>query len=439
MNRMWAAAVFALLALSIHAAVAASVPDSEAKTIEDQVVERMKSTIIPNVDFRAVNIHDAIRFFSRRSGVGRDEQGFNIVLVPSEAEQGGNAAGLGHLPRLEEVSVYDSLTAFCTVFGAEWSIRGSVIYVHRPGMQLDDPLMGKVLPRTSGLSAHAQLVLDQMEQIEIPELDFRQANLHDVIQFLVATSRDYAPKSFTEKERVKGISMVLKIDDPEDSADDLLPASDDIFGDPSPDPFDPFSPTDRLITLNMRYVSLRAALDTVCMLADLEWSVGRGAIIVTERPEATTGSAAEPAVHESRDLSIQTARNLIDFGLVILIWLVQIVIYPSLRRHMPEGFVEWHRRYSGQVTVIVAPLMFAQVGIVGWQLWSGFSVAHLASALMVTGCWISTAVLSVPCHNRLQREGHSIEVIDRLVKTNWIRTGLWSGVFVLGMMEWCGG
>ena len=39
--------------------------------------------------------------------------------------------------------------------------------------------------------------------------------------------------------------------------------------------------------------------------------------------------------------------------------------------------------------------------------------------------WLSTALLQVPCHNRLVN-GFDPKIHHRLVKTNWIRTVAWS-------------
>ena len=38
--------------------------------------------------------------------------------------------------------------------------------------------------------------------------------------------------------------------------------------------------------------------------------------------------------------------------------------------------------------------------------------------------WISTFLLQVPCHHELSKG--NIIVIDKLIKTNWIRTIAWS-------------
>jgi hypothetical protein len=60
------------------------------------------------------------------------------------------------------------------------------------------------------------------------------------------------------------------------------------------------------------------------------------------------------------------ANRVVSFGLIVLIWLVQLVIYPAFASIAPERFARWHARYTRTVTWIVAPLMLGQAGLLGW-------------------------------------------------------------------------
>jgi len=134
---------------------------------------------------------------------------------------------------------------------------------------------------------------------------------------------------------------------------------------------------------------------------------------------------------------IDPLRIIVSMGLFILIWLVQLIIYPSFAFAAVETFTQWHKRYTGLITIFVAPLMLLQTTAFAWQAfflgrwhdWVGF-------ALVVT-CWIATFCLSVPCHDALQRQGYDLKIIKRLVRTNWIRTAAWTAVFVLDASRYC--
>ena len=59
---------------------------------------------------------------------------------------------------------------------------------------------------------------------------------------------------------------------------------------------------------------------------------------------------------------------LVDFGLVVLIWIVQLIIYPSFLYYNSNTLSKWHKTYTGRITTIVAPLMIAQIAIAAYLL-----------------------------------------------------------------------
>ena len=112
-----------------------------------------------------------------------------------------------------------------------------------------------------------------------------------------------------------------------------------------------------------------------------------------------------------------------------LIWLVQLVHYPLFDRVASEKFTQFETDHSNWITIIVMPLMLAELGSSVW-LAVGRSgqpdrwIWYLGLAL-VAGLWLCTAVLSIPEHNRLMG-GFDADAYRRLVVTNWPRTVLWS-------------
>lgn len=134
---------------------------------------------------------------------------------------------------------------------------------------------------------------------------------------------------------------------------------------------------------------------------------------------------------------IEIALHLFHFGLVVLIWLVQLVIYPSLKYVDPAQFVDWHRVYTERVSLVVIPLMLGQLGLsvarlaLEWLHGDGMTLASFLVLLLVVGCWAATFLISVPIHSELQERGRVQSVVEQLVVTNWIRTGLWSAVCLL--------
>lgn len=132
---------------------------------------------------------------------------------------------------------------------------------------------------------------------------------------------------------------------------------------------------------------------------------------------------------------MHTARTSVDFGLVVLIWLVQLIIYPSFQYYNSAELAIWHPKYSNMVTLIVGPLMLAQVALVGNDLWRHVAWPALVSTLLVGLMWAATAFVSVPIHNAIGTGDASPATLARLVDTNWYRTIGWTIIFLLGLVK----
>ena len=116
----------------------------------------------------------------------------------------------------------------------------------------------------------------------------------------------------------------------------------------------------------------------------------------------------------------------ISWGLLLLIWLVQIIIYPGLSRIHSKDFVNCHSWYVVRISVIVMPLMIGEAIItIAWLVWTKVSIYAAVTAGLVVIIWLSTFILQVPIHKYL-RSGKDDSYIRRLVATNWIRTIAWS-------------
>jgi hypothetical protein len=127
------------------------------------------------------------------------------------------------------------------------------------------------------------------------------------------------------------------------------------------------------------------------------------------------------------DIAWLTIANLsLSWGLMVLIWLVQIIIYPGFIRIPGSEFRQYHAWYMRRIAVIVSPLMVAELtAVAAWLYFQPQARPAYFSAAAVFTVWGSTLALQVPIHRRLQH-GKDAALIRRLVATNWIRTAAWS-------------
>lgn len=134
-------------------------------------------------------------------------------------------------------------------------------------------------------------------------------------------------------------------------------------------------------------------------------------------------------------MSLTIARLLIDFGLVVLIWMIQLMVYPSFRYCSKEELQKWHNIYTFRIACIVIPLMFGQVLIYSYQVFKFQSAYHIFGIAIVVLLWIITFWKFVPLHNAISNQKYSIETLIKLERKNWDRTGLWTVLFILSMIE----
>jgi len=122
---------------------------------------------------------------------------------------------------------------------------------------------------------------------------------------------------------------------------------------------------------------------------------------------------------------------LFDFGLFVLIWVVQLIIYPSFKTKPEETFVQWHSNYSRRISYVVIPLMLGQVICTAVLLFRNTSSINLLSAALVAGAWLSTFFLAVPLHRKFASGVYEQSDFNRLCRRNWIRTIIWTAIFFL--------
>jgi hypothetical protein len=129
-------------------------------------------------------------------------------------------------------------------------------------------------------------------------------------------------------------------------------------------------------------------------------------------------------------MTLLEANRLVAFGLVVLIWLVQVIIYPAFVEIPAARFASWHAGYTRTVTLIVAPLMLGQAALLVWLLAVRPSLWVALAAGLVAVVWIVTYALAVPAHEALQANGPDPDFVARLITFNSIRTVAWSLAFL---------
>lgn len=114
--------------------------------------------------------------------------------------------------------------------------------------------------------------------------------------------------------------------------------------------------------------------------------------------------------------------------LVGLIWVIQLLTYPSFQHVDNLNYSQFHIHHVQSITPLVAPLMIAEVLILLNSLfYKNYPLSNevILSCILIVIIWLMTAFISVPIHNKLVLAKDNA-LIEKLILTNWIRTLAWS-------------
>jgi len=126
----------------------------------------------------------------------------------------------------------------------------------------------------------------------------------------------------------------------------------------------------------------------------------------------------------------------VDAALCTLIWLVQIVIYPSFLYYNESDIKKWHSTYTARITVIVMPLMLCQLSLYFFLSYYQPTFSSLIGLGLVLTIWAATFFISVPLHANIDRLADTIVARKKLVYTNWIRTMAWTLILLFSILHY---
>lgn len=123
-----------------------------------------------------------------------------------------------------------------------------------------------------------------------------------------------------------------------------------------------------------------------------------------------------------------------DIGLLVLIWIIQLVVYPSFAFYSNENLIKWHVHYTNRISAIVMPLMLGQLFLTFGQLFFvGLDWSTIISCILVAVLWFYTFMRFVPIHGQISAQLANGEDLKNLVSYNWWRTALWTILPILDL------
>lgn len=131
----------------------------------------------------------------------------------------------------------------------------------------------------------------------------------------------------------------------------------------------------------------------------------------------------------------QDLQLIVDFGLVVLIWMTQLIVYPSFLHYNLKNLVTWHQKYTLRIAIVVIPLMFLQLIIVVYNVFNQCNNVNIIGLFVVIFLWVLTFISFAPIHFKISEGKHNQRNLQDLIVRNWWRTFLWSALFLLNFMN----
>ena len=128
---------------------------------------------------------------------------------------------------------------------------------------------------------------------------------------------------------------------------------------------------------------------------------------------------------------IEITRLVLDAGLLVLTWTIQLIVYPSFLFYTAKELVTWHKIYTKTIALIVIPLMLGQLGITIYQVFLVQNIFTFTSIVLVVFLWGITLLKFAPMHQQISEGKTHLQLQKKLVQMNWIRTIIWTILFVM--------
>jgi sulfite exporter TauE/SafE len=124
------------------------------------------------------------------------------------------------------------------------------------------------------------------------------------------------------------------------------------------------------------------------------------------------------------------------FAMCGVIWLVQVVHYPSFEYVEKNSYRDFQYFHMGRITLVVGPLMLIELISLALLMFKDYqNIYLLISSISLLLIWLNTGLWNVPLHNELLNNKDP-KTIKKLVVSNWPRTILWCVRSVLLVLYW---
>ena len=290
--------------------------DVVKQSTEQATIEKMRKIEIPEIAFRATSITDVVSILRQASHkydnqkLPPERRGVNIILkAPAK-----DVPPVTFFARY--MNLYNALTYITELSGLKFRVKGDQVLVMQLTKADKEAEKARVAKEKEELEkelalaaerekAAGQVTIKKMKNIQIPEIDFRKANIQDVVGFLERASKKYDSEKIPLEKR--GITILLYTSPAPASSAALFSSDDDPFAPLAEPPDVPASVPP--VTFSARNMNLYDALTYITELSGLKFRVKGDRVLVMLLTEADEKAEKDQAAKQREAIALALERG----------------------------------------------------------------------------------------------------------------------------------
>jgi len=133
-------------------------------------------------------------------------------------------------------------------------------------------------------------------------------------------------------------------------------------------------------------------------------------------------------------MDIDLVKILINTALFAQSWLIQTVLFPGFLYYSEKNWKVWQRNLAMRMTIVMVPLMLAQIITYTLSLVAGITTSDILSIVLILVGLAVTFYIGFSWYERCQAADDSMELRKSVQRIIWIRTLAWSMILIISLM-----
>lgn len=134
-------------------------------------------------------------------------------------------------------------------------------------------------------------------------------------------------------------------------------------------------------------------------------------------------------------MELDLVKVLVNTALFAQVWLVQMVVFPGFLYYSEENWKVWQRNLAMRMTIVMVPLILAQMITYTLSLVAGITISDILSMVLIIVGLAVTFYIGFSWYEKCQAAEDTMELRKSIQKVIWIRTLAWSMILIISLIS----